>query len=105
MPEDARCPECGKPAAESAASLRTPPAWEAAFLDPKEKGAAACGRFWRTTAACIFRPTRFFRSISVRPDNSASRRFARVHWLAAAVLFGTAGWFHANGLGGLGPFL
>lgn len=95
LPEDSRCPECGKPAAESAATLRQSPAWEAS-----DRGRLRA--FWRTTADCIFRPTRFFRSLSVRPANAASRRFARIHWLAAAVLFGTAGWFHANGFGGLG---
>ncbi len=32
-----------------------------------------------------------------------SRLFARIHWLIAAVLFGTCGWLHAGLLGGLGP--
>ena len=98
LPEDARCPECGKPAAESAAGLRRAARLGGGQSGP-DSGAARFGSFWRTTVDCIFRPTQFFRSISVRPANPASRHFARIHWAAAAVLLGTAGWFHAYGFG------
>jgi hypothetical protein len=58
LPGDGRCPECGKPLEESAATLRREPDWE----QPDASGSASASalrRFSRTTAACIFRPTAF----------------------------------------------
>ena len=89
LPENGRCPECGKPLQESAATLRRPPAWE----DESVPG-ARLRRFFRTTADCILRPTAFFRSITVTRDRTRSRQFARVHWAIAALLFGLSAWTH-----------
>jgi hypothetical protein len=96
LPAAGRCPECGKLSAESAATLRTPPAWELG------RGNRITS-FFRITLACIFRPTMFFRSINVTSAGRDSRLFARIHWLIASVLFGACGWLHADLMGGLGP--
>jgi hypothetical protein len=96
LPENGRCPECGKLTSESAASLRMPPDWESGRSN-------RFSAFWRTTFDCIFRPTKFFRSISVRPAGPPSLLFARVHWIVAATLFGACAWIHAGLMGGLGP--
>jgi len=96
LPENGRCPECGKPTVESAAALRMPPAWE---LGRANRGAA----FFRVTFDCIFRPAKFFRMISVRPAGRESLIFARIQWTIAAVLIGSSGWLHADLMGGLGP--
>jgi hypothetical protein len=91
LPEDGRCPECGKPLEESAATLRRDPAWEDA-----NTSASPLKRFIRTSADCIFRPTAFFRSLSITPNRTRSRQFARLHWMIAAVLFGLSAWGHYN---------
>src|SRR5215217_761503 len=89
LPEDGRCPECGKPLEERAATLRRDPDWER-----EDATSSGLRRFSRTAAACIFRPTPFFRSLSVRPDRTRSRRFARLHWMIAGALFGLCAWTH-----------
>jgi hypothetical protein len=89
LPEDGRCPECGKPLEESAATLRRDPDWER-----EDAAGSRLRRFSRTTAAAIFRPTAFFRSLSVRRDRTRSLLFARVHWMIAGVLFGLSAWTH-----------
>jgi hypothetical protein len=96
LPPGGRCPECGKLTDESAAALRVPPAWE----EGRNNRAAP---FFRTTFECIFRPTRFFRSLSVGPAGRKSLLFARIHWLLASILLGICTWIHADLLGGLGP--
>ena len=50
--------------------------------------------FLRTTAGALFRPTHFFRNLSTQPAGNASLNFARLHWLAAALLLGIAAWAH-----------
>lgn len=97
LPPDARCPECGKPAAESASALRHLPPWE---QDTAAGGALS--RFRRTTADCIFRPGRFFRTLAARASRARSRRFAQIHWALSAVLLGSAGWTHARWYGSIG---
>src|SRR5215217_2871821 len=53
LPEDGRCPECGKPLQESTPALRYAPAWERA----ESASGGRLKRFSRTTADCILRPT------------------------------------------------
>ena len=88
LPADARCPECGKPAAESVAQVRQPPAWE----QPDRRGTLR--PFLDTTAAVWFRPTRFFRSLPPNPNGNAALRFAQVHYAVASALLGTAALAH-----------
>src|SRR3954468_12160939 len=79
LPPGANCPECGRPAAESSASLRRPSPWEEAVEKPSGLMGLAAGLL-RTSLACIFRPTHFFRHLSVTPRR-ASRQFALIHWI------------------------
>src|SRR4051812_29901837 len=71
LPSTGRCPECGTPIAESAASLRRPPVWE-------EPAQGAIAAFARASCEVIFHPTRFYRSLATRRDITASRRFAQL---------------------------
>lgn len=99
LPPGANCPECGKPTGESSPDLRQLPAWE------RPDAGSWLGRFVSTSAAVIFRPTRFYRSFATRGSRARSARFAQLHWLLAAVLFGIAGWIHADWFLDLGPTL
>jgi hypothetical protein len=88
LPAEAQvCPECGKPLAESAPELRQRPAWE-------EAGRPAARGFLNTTAAVLFRPSRFYRTLATRADGRAARRFARIHVGMASLLFGTTAVLH-----------
>jgi hypothetical protein len=78
LPDDNRCPECGKPVAESSTdNARVPPAWE--------RGVQG---LFSTTIAVLFWPTRFFRSMTTRASLHPAWQFANVHWLLSAVLAG-----------------
>ena len=90
LPEGGNCPECGQPTRESAGTLRHLPLWE------RPEAGSALRRFLLTTAQVIFQPTRFYRSFATRGSREQSARFARIHWLLAAVLLGAAGWLHAD---------
>ena len=90
LPDDARCPECGKPAAESAATLRQSPAWE------RPGGRSGLLTFLDTTAAVLFRPRRFFRSLPPRAHTASALRFAQLHYAVASVLLGTAALAHLD---------
>jgi hypothetical protein len=88
LPLHSNCPECGKPIAESTgADGRRPPAWEAS-------PGPAVGRFVRSTALVIVRPSVFFRTSTARGPLEAPRQFAVIHWALAAALFGAAGATH-----------
>src|SRR5438309_5263271 len=88
LPLHSRCPECGKPIAESAGEgSRRPVEWEAG-----DDG--AIGRFARSTAAITFRPSHFFRTSTARGPLGPPRRFAMIHWAVASLLFGAAGAMH-----------
>ncbi|MGB7158900.1 MAG: hypothetical protein WBD40_12580 [Tepidisphaeraceae bacterium] len=90
LPDDSNCPECGKPIAESTGvGRREPPAWEA--IDSSRVRA-----FFTTTAAVLFRPTHFYRTLATRRDTRRALVFARVHWIVAAALFGTAATVHTE---------
>jgi hypothetical protein len=90
LPPDSRCPECGRPAAESDPALRGPTAWER----PRTAGAAAA--FLTTSAAVLFRPTRFYRTLATRTDTPRATVFAQLYWVLASLLFGLAACAHAT---------
>jgi hypothetical protein len=79
--ENARCPECGKPVAESSPDRRSPAAWEA------RRGLST---LVSTSLHVLFRPTDFYRTLATRGPAAGARRFAAVHWWIAALLFATA---------------
>jgi hypothetical protein len=79
LPPTSRCPECGKPIAESIGENRIIPSWETS--------SAKADSFLRTSLELIQRPTLFYRTLAVRGSVNAARRFARVHWWIAAGLF------------------
>lgn len=102
LPNGARCPECGKPASESRPALRRPPAWEQA-----DSPASKPRRLLDTTAAVLFRPARFFRTLPPHSPTPAASRFARVHYGLASLMLGTAALAHFDWfvtLGGSGQF-
>lgn len=87
LPADSRCPECGKPVAESTdPALRRKPAWE---LNPGPVS------FFITSAHVLFRPTNYYQHFATRQRTIWSHIFAWV-WLAiCSVLFAFAGLGHA----------
>ncbi len=89
LPADGRCPECGKPVAESVGDGRVPTAWDVAPGSARSRG------FLRTTVEVILRPTHFYRTLAVRASLASARSFAQLHWWIAAGLFGLAGATHA----------
>jgi len=90
LPPSGNCPECGTPIEQSVGpQARTPPLWEQ--RDAKRSGLS---RFVATSLQIIFRPKRFFRGSTSRGDLAPVLRFARIHWIIAAVLFGSAAWIH-----------
>jgi hypothetical protein len=84
-----QCPECGKPILESIGQERMPPAWESADHSHRYKA------FVTTSLQIIGHPTHFYRTLNVRGSLESARRFARIHWWLAAILFGIAGATHA----------
>ncbi len=87
LPPDGRCPECGNPLVDSAATLRSPPAWE-------EDSNPFPSRLIRTTGAVLFRPTAFYRTLETRPAFDRSASFAYFHWAISSALFAAAAWTH-----------
>lgn len=81
LPETGNCPECGKPIPESLGSHRRPSAFETA---------PSLGTFIRTSLAVLFRPGRFYRSLTTRQTTPAAVWFARVQRGIASVLFSMA---------------
>lgn len=93
LPEDGRCPECGKPVSESLHARRTAPAWE----HPEIRRLSG---FFSTTAAIIFRTTEFYRTLATRLNAHLAHNFARLHWLIASAIFGITAGIHLRSLGG-----
>jgi hypothetical protein len=89
LPDDSRCPECGQPISDSSPTLRHLPDWE---IDNTAQ--TKTQRFWRTTAAVILHPTRFYRTLATRGHRNKSREFARMHWILVTLLFGWTGSLH-----------
>ena len=90
LPPDARCPECGTPASESDPNARHPATWE------KSGERSFLARFLLTTAAVLFRPKRFYRTLATRQTRAASRGFAALHWAIVSLLIGAGAYAHFN---------
>ena len=90
LPPDARCPECGKPAADSDRALRSPTAWEQAAAE----GAPSGGAFLATSATALFRPTRFYRSLATRTKTAQAVAFAHLYWGLSSMLLALAAYAH-----------
>jgi hypothetical protein len=97
LPEDSRCPECGQPIADSSPALRRPPAWER-----QDDPSTPFARFFATTSAILFHPSRFYRTLNTRSPCPDAQSFAFIHWAIASVLFATAGYAHADWYASLG---
>lgn len=83
LPEDSRCPECGKAIAESLPGTRTPPLWE-------REGAGWWRRFWGTTWEVLVHPSRFYRAMPTRAGLAKSLWYANAQTSFCAMLFGLA---------------
>ena len=91
LPDDGRCPECGKPIAESAGTNRLPTPWDA----PPAPGVGRAAGFVHTVRQVILRPKQFYRTFATRESLASARSFAQLNWWIAAGLFGIAGATHA----------
>ena len=95
---EARCPECGHEVSRSSPELRAPSAWEAAET---KRLAPQTIALLRTSAAVLFRPTSFYRTLATRGGIRPALLFAQVHWVLSSLLIGWAAyahfrWFIAN---------
>jgi hypothetical protein len=91
LPTDGRCPECGKPIAESVGTDRLPTPWDVSA----NPGPNRTTGFIRTCLAVIRRPAHFYRTLATRGSLSSARTFAHVNWWIAGGLFGVAGATHS----------
>ena len=89
LPQTGNCPECGQPIAQSLGGERIPPQWESADGPGKIAG------FFSSTLQIIFRPSYFYRTLTVHGPLEPARAFAGLHWRLAAVLFALSGATHA----------
>jgi hypothetical protein len=92
LSDDGRCPECGKPIAESLGHPRVPPVWERR----ETLQVSVVSAFIRTSAEALSHPTRFYRTLATRRDDRAARRFAQIWWWATALLLGLAAYGHTT---------
>jgi hypothetical protein len=92
LPPDSRCPECGLPAGDSDPALRHLTPWEQTDGD----AFPSAGAFLSTSAAVLFRPSRFYRTLATRTDTPLATTFAQIYWMTASVFFGLAAWAHAT---------
>jgi len=84
---DSACPECGKPIPESSPEIRQTSAWERRY------------QWFATTAAVLFHPTRFFRTLATRADVAPALRFALSHWIIASAMLLVTANVHSNIVG------
>lgn len=91
LPPGSNCPECGRPIAESDPAIRLPTAWEQA----SGNGSASGGAFLSTSAAVLFRPTHFYRTLATRTDTPHAAMFSHIYWVISSLLFGLAAYAHA----------
>jgi hypothetical protein len=92
LPPDSRCPECGRPVADSDPALRGPTAWE----QTAGEGFASSGAFFSTSADVLFRPSHFYRTLATRTDTAHATTFAQIYWVIASLLFGLAACAHGT---------
>src|SRR5688500_18730383 len=93
LPEDSRCPECGKPIEESIGHDRQAPSLERGRgRGPLQR----LGGFLATSGSVLFRPTQFYRTLKTRDRLSTARHFAWIHWGLTSLLFGAAAYVHAE---------
>jgi hypothetical protein len=95
LPDDANCPECGRPLRDSAMSKRQVPAWE-------RDGGRGVWNFLATTADVTFRPTHFYQTLATRREIAPARQFANIHWIITSLLFGAAAYGHLAWYVGIG---
>jgi hypothetical protein len=91
LPEDSRCPECGRLIAESAPEIRQLPEWE------------STGRsFLATTWAVLTRPAHFYRTFTTRWGNAVrAARFSSWHLLVSSLMFTLTALLHLEWMLGL----
>jgi len=90
LPDDGRCPECGRSVVDSLPRWRCPTGWEQ--VEPTGN----LGRFFRTSAAVLFCPRRFYRTLATRFFSPRGRLFGRIYLWIASILFATAAAFHLD---------
>jgi hypothetical protein len=91
LPPGSNCPECGRPAADSDPGLRAPTAWEQTAAE----GDSSATAFLATTAAVLFRPTRFYRTLATRIDTPQAVTFGQIYWILSSLLLSLAAYAHA----------
>jgi ribosomal protein S27E len=92
LPATGQCPECGLPiAASTGADGRVLPAWEDVTC-----GQSTIYRFISTSAAVVFAPGRFYRTLATRRDDRAALKFAKTHWALSAIFFAGAAAIHQH---------
>jgi hypothetical protein len=90
LPAGGNCPECGTPVDLSLSlDTRTLPAWE------REDGTAPA-RFLRTSAAIIFTPTRFYRTLLTRAPEQHAKVFARIYYVTCSAMLAIAAYLHLD---------
>ena len=52
--------------------------------------------FFTTSAAVLFRPTRFYRTLATRTDTRRATAFGQVYWVLASLLLALAAYAHAE---------
>jgi len=60
------------------------------------RGTSAAGAFLATSAAVLFRPTRFYRTLATRIDNPRAVTFGQAYWVVASMLLALAAYGHAT---------
>jgi len=88
LPESGNCPECGQ------AIVRSISEDERRLTDWDLRAGNRLSAFLKISLLVLFRPSRFFRSLTTRTSVESARRFAIVHWCIASIFFGVAAFVH-----------